>query len=102
MRIYIAGPITGVMNYRQNFKRVESNMKSKGHIVINPSFLPDGLINYMEICKKMIEQSDSVYFLIGSDKSVGALEEFKYSKSLNLKIYYETKELEECMNLIEK
>lgn len=89
MKIYIAGPITGTFDYRKKFAKAERKLMSMGHIVINPSFLPGGLDDYMPICKAMIDQADAVYFLCNSDKSIGAKEEYAYSMKLSIKILFE-------------
>lgn len=91
MIIYIAGPITGVFNYRNMFLRAEKKLTTKGHIVINPSYLPNGLSDYMPICKAMLDQSDAVYFINGFDKSIGALEEFDYAKLNKIAMFFEDK-----------
>lgn len=36
MKLYIAGPITGVPDYAERFKRAEEDLKAMGHTVINP------------------------------------------------------------------
>lgn len=79
MKIYIAGPITGIFNYKENFKATEQKISSMGHIVLNPSFLPDGLKDYMPICKAMIDQADAVYFMDGWEDSKGSREEYEYA-----------------------
>jgi len=89
MRIYIAGPITGIFDYKEKFKVAEHRMSSLGHIVLNPSFLPDGLKNYMPICKAMIDQADGVYFMSGWTNSVGSREEFQYAEDIGKKIFEE-------------
>lgn len=91
MKIYIAGPITGHFNYRAKFARAERELQQMGHITINPSFLPDGLKNYMEICYAMIDQADAIYFLEGFEQSVGSLEEEKYAASLNMPMFFQGK-----------
>ena len=37
MRVYIAGPITGIMDYKEKFIKAEKQLKEMGHIVINPA-----------------------------------------------------------------
>lgn len=82
MIIYLAGPITGVFNYRNRFSKIERKLSKMGHIVINPSYLPGtGLKDYMPICKAMIDQADAIYFMSGFEFSVGSLEEFDYAKT---------------------
>lgn len=79
MIIYIAGPITGKFDYKRQFRRRERKLKTMGHIVINPSFLPAGLNNYMPACKAMIDQAEAVYFMEGWKESKGAREEYHYA-----------------------
>lgn len=97
MKVYIAGPITGVFDYRKNFARAERKIAALGHIVLNPSFLPSGLKDYMPICKAMLDQADAVYFLCNSERSVGAKEEFIYSQKIGIKILFEEPNLAEKM-----
>ncbi len=93
MKIYIAGPITGHLNYKTHFATAERSLRRKGHITINPSFLPDGLKDYMPICKAMIDQADAIYMLIGWEGSAGAKEEQIYARIKNKIIFYQSAEL---------
>ena len=77
----------------------EYKIKALGHIVLNPSFLPSGLNDYMPICKAMIDQSDMVYFMKGSEDSVGAKEEFEYSLIKGLPLIFEDSETSNVMFL---
>lgn len=89
MKIYIAGPITGILNYRNHFAAAERKLKRKGHITINPSFLPAGLSDYMMICKSMIDQADALYLLNGYQSSIGAMEEYLYARYKKKKIFFQ-------------
>lgn len=92
MIVYIAGPITGQMDYIKEFAKAERNLKKRGHIVINPSMIPPGLKrqeDYMEICYPMISASDAVYMLDGYEGSKGAQLEYEFANRLNKKIYYQ-------------
>lgn len=71
MRVYIAGAMTGKFKYKEDFARGEKRIKELGHIALNPSFLPEGLADYFEINKAMIDQCDAIYVLRGYEKSVG-------------------------------
>lgn len=88
--IYIAGPITGIYDYKRQFRKRERMLKTMGHVVLNPSFLPSGLEDYMPTCKAMIDQSDAIYFMDGWKGSIGAKEEYEYAKQLGKKIIYES------------
>ena len=92
MIIYIAGPITGVFDYRQNFTAAERELTAKGHTVINPSMLPSGLgeiQNYMPIRFAMIDQCDAIYFLNGYQSSEGSMLERRYGFENRKKLFYE-------------
>lgn len=89
MKIYIAGPITGIFNYRERFAAAEEELKKRGHTVLNPSYLPDGLKNYMHICKAMIDQADALYMLRNYRGSIGAMEEYRYARKHKKKIFFE-------------
>lgn len=81
MRVYIAGAMTGVFRYKDAFMEAERKIKELGHIVLNPAYLPEGLADYFEINKAMIDQCDSIYFLSGWIDSVGAHKELEYAES---------------------
>lgn len=89
MIIFIAGPITGRINYKKYFYAAERKLKKMGHIVINPVILPSGLNNYMGICEAMIDQSDAIYFLNGWIDSIEANEVYLYAYSKNMPIFFE-------------
>lgn len=98
MRVYIAGAMTGVFNYKEKFTEAEEYIRGLGHIVVNPSFLPEGLSDYYEINKAMIDQCDAIYVLLRSENSVGTKKEIEYAKSTCKQVIYqqeaETKEKE--------
>ncbi|CRZ34616.1 uncharacterized protein DUF4406 [Herbinix hemicellulosilytica] len=89
MIIYIAGPITGVIDYKRKFEAAEKMLINMGHIAINPAYLPSGLKDYMPICKAMIDQADAVYFLTGWQQSKGAKEEYEYAQKKKKSMYFE-------------
>jgi len=81
MRVYIAGAMTGKFYYKEPFMKAEKLLRELGHIVVNPAYLPEGLEDYFEINKAMIDQCDSIYVLSGSENSVGTKKEVEYCKS---------------------
>ena len=92
MIIYIAGPITGHLDYKEKFARAERKLKDMGHIVINPSFIPDGLgtlEDYMHICKSVIDKAQGIYMLKGWISSEGSVKELRYAKQHCKKEFYE-------------
>lgn len=114
MKIYIAGPITGMPNHNeQEFKSVENELRALGHEPVNPFTIADKLnTSYGEIqksfdvlykcgkdapgselAKKTIEMDmdelstcDVIYLLPGWRKSRGSLEELRQAKKLGLDV----------------
>lgn len=83
MKIYIAGPITGHGDYEKKFARAEELLTERGHIVINPALLPEGLGScdtYMGIYFAMIDACDAVVMLDGWQESFGACREWGYAQ----------------------
>lgn len=75
MKIYIAGPMTGLPDCnRPAFNEMAKKFKELGCVVLNPAVLPDGLEyrEYMAITLKMVEVCDIVALLPGWEKSKGA------------------------------
>lgn len=89
MRIYIAGPITGIVDYRKKFMEAEEKIKAMGHIAINPAFLPEGLKHYRPTCFAMIDQADAIILLSGWEKSIGSCEELEYAVDKGKRAYPE-------------
>jgi hypothetical protein len=82
MKVYIAGKITGLANYRELFNAAEEMLRSQGHEVINPAVLPtEGFEHheYLHINRAMIDVCDAVYFLSNWPDSKGAIIERTYA-----------------------
>lgn len=91
MIIYIAGKITGLFEFKKKFTKTERYLKSLGHIVLNPAYLPQGLNDYMPTCKALIDQADAVYFLNNWTDSPGANEEHIYARQKQKILIFEGK-----------
>lgn len=91
MKIYIAGKITGLKNYRENFNRAEEKLKAEGHLCMNPSVLAEGFPweVYMPICYAMIDACECVYMLKNWTDSKGAKMELEYARNNRKAIIYE-------------
>lgn len=81
MKIYIAGPITGVPNFEKPFNEMQKLLEAEGHVVLNPTILPKGLEweEYMPICFAMISPCDAIHMLDGWKNSKGARLEHEYA-----------------------
>ena len=92
MIIYIAGKMTGVPDKgRAKFAAAAKMLQDKGHIVLNPAELPDGMpgSNYMPICLSMVGVADAVYALDNWRDSNGARIEVRYARYQKKKIIFE-------------
>lgn len=78
--IYIAGPVTGVKNYKEPFEKAREQVEAAGFIALTPTWQPQGMSNaqYMRICLAMIDSADAVLFLPDWYKSNGATVEQRY------------------------
>ena len=88
-KIYIAGPMSGYENdNRDKFNLVAENLKSQGHIVLNPAILPAGLTQpeYMDICCAMLRSSTAILMLENWTESEGASAEYHLAKKLGKKM----------------
>ena len=79
--VYIAGPITGVKDYREKFAKAEVELMKNGYIPLNPARNPAGLTNeqYMLMNVTAISTASAVYFLPGWQQSEGAQLEMQYA-----------------------
>ena len=89
--VYIAGPITGVPNYREAFEQAENDLPAVGYIPLSPAKLPRGLTNdqYMRITLAMLDSADAVLFLVGWENSNGAKVEHECAKYIKKPIVYQ-------------
>ncbi|WP_252214444.1 DUF4406 domain-containing protein [Clostridium sp. VAP41] len=91
MKVYIAGKITGLKNYKEIFNKAENKLLSEGNQVMNPAVLNEGFNYevYMPICLTMLEVCDAIYMLSNWKDSKGAKVEHEYAKIQGKKIIYQ-------------
>lgn len=82
MKIYLAGKITGDPDYREKFRKVETDLTKQGFVVMSPATLPEHMTpaDYMRICFAMIDSADTVVLLPGWSNSEGATLEWIYCR----------------------
>lgn len=92
MKIYIAGPITGVENYRHPFDIMEARLAEQGCQVLTPIVFPEGLTSadYMRMCFAMIDVAECVLFLEGWENSAGAQLEHQYCAYIGKPMIHES------------
>ena len=89
MIIYLAGKITGNPEYRKQFAAAKAKLKAKGHIVLNPAELPEGMSPdaYMRICFAMIDTADWICGVGGWRQSRSARIETSYADYIGKPIH---------------
>ena len=87
--VFIAGAITGVTDYKEQFTSAEKNLQEQGATVINPAVLPSGLkwADYLRITKEMLQCADVVYVLPCWANSKGVLEELEVARKLDKEMF---------------
>lgn len=93
MKLYIAGPITGIENYLENFDKAAVELVNKGFEVASPTwFSAQGEMlgwdwnTYMKATIQMMLNCDGVALLPGWDNSRGAAIERELAERLGMKI----------------
>lgn len=90
MKIYLAGKITGNLEYKKQFAEKADQLRKAGHAVVNPAVLEDGLEHreYLHICSAMIDVCEAVYFMKNWQDSKGAHFEMGYATKAGKEIAY--------------
>lgn len=98
--VYIAGPITGVKDYRQKFKHAEDELIKNGYIPLNPARNPYGLTNeqYMLMNVAAITAASAVLFLTDWQNSEGAALERLYARYIKKPVAESIEDLKKVLD----
>ena len=89
MKVYIAGPMTGLPQFnRPAFHQAALNLSFEHHVPLNPAILPDGLTeaDYMAVGITMLQRADAIFLLTGWQFSAGARAEHALALKLGLEV----------------
>ena len=88
MKLYLSGPITGVVDYKENFARCAGLLRERGFEVVNPAEYPDGLEyeQYMALAFQDIPMMDGLAMMSGWENSSGAIREVDKALYLDLQV----------------
>lgn len=89
---FISGRITGEANYKEKFLKAQKTLEQRGHIVLNPAFLPVGMEyhKYQPIDDAMLMQADIMFVIdkVGEAISSGVAHEVALAKQLFIPCQY--------------
>ena len=93
MRIYIAGPMTGLPDFNfPAFHAAAKHLRAQGHDVVNPAEIsPDPLLSWEEWMRRDIPQlltCEAIYLLPGWENSKGAWLEYAIANALKIPMFY--------------
>ena len=94
MKVYIAGPMTGLPHFnRPAFNQAALNLSFDKHVPLNPAILPDGLTeaDYMAVGITMLQRADAIFLLTGWQFSAGARAEHALALKLGLEVIEQRK-----------
>jgi hypothetical protein len=87
---YLAGPITGVRDYRERFAAAADKLREQGHAVINPAEnapQPDWK-GYMAVSLTQLVMAEQIALMPGWEHSRGARLEAHVAAELEMEMIY--------------
>lgn len=88
-RVYISGPITGVIEAEEYFREAEQKIEAAGFIAINPCTLINGggkltWEDYIDMDLAILKKCNCIYMLNGWQNSRGATLEKEFAEKHNI------------------
>lgn len=93
--IYISGPMEGVENYEENFRRAEDDLTEAGYKVVNPANIDVEGMDREEILDmdlKLLGGCDGICMLKGWQQSCGANREYGFALAKGMSVMFEVEE----------
>ncbi|WP_407310554.1 DUF4406 domain-containing protein [Desulfosporosinus sp. SB140] len=90
MKAYVAGKINGNEDFKSQFDAAQQELESQGYVVMNPSVLSKGFeqMEYLHVCKAMIDVCDVVFFLPNWKTSCGSNYELGYATGIKKEVRF--------------
>lgn len=91
-KIYISGPMEGVENYEENFRKAEEDFTEAGYKVVNPANIDVTGMSREEILDMdlvLLRECNCIYLLKGWQQSRGANREYGFAVGNYMEILYE-------------
>lgn len=88
-RVYISGPITGVIEAEEYFREAEQKIEAAGFVAINPYILINGggkltWEDYIDMDLAILKKCNCIYMLNGWQNSRGATLEKEFAEKHNI------------------
>ncbi len=88
-RVYISGPITGVIEAEEYFREAEQKIEAAGFLAINPCTLINGggkltWEDYIDMDLAILKKCNCIYMLNGWQNSRGATLEKEFAEKHNI------------------
>ena len=99
-KVYLSGPITGTVDYKQRFKKLQREFWNMGFgFVMNPaevlSHTPVDKMSrsdIMNVCYALMASCDTICLMKGWKASQGCREELAYARAHGMEVVYEDME----------
>lgn len=99
MKIYLSGPIRGVADYRDRFRKAAAAVEARGHEAGDPTDSPFDRGTLREVMRWdlfLLTTCDAILMLPGWEQSGGANVERYLAEYLGMRVYYKPEDDEEA------
>lgn len=92
IHVYISGPMEGVENYEENFRKAEEKLTKEGYEAVNPATVDVSGMSREEILDMdlvLLRECNCIYLLKGWQQSCGANREYGFAVGNYMEILQE-------------